>query len=119
MARNVLGTELIPCGEDPVTGFFRNGRCDTCAEDRGMHTICARMTAEFLEFSASRGNDLITPVPQFQFPGLKPGDYWCLCLGRWVEAHQAGCAPPVRLEATHASVLEFIDLDILKQYQAS
>lgn len=104
---------------EPLTGFFRNGVCDTCAEDAGMHTVCARMTAEFLEFSKSRGNDLSTPMPAFQFPGLKPGDYWCVCLGRWVEAYNAGVAPPVRLEATHASVLEFIDMEILRDYAAT
>ena len=81
-----------------------------------MHTICARMTEEFLRYSVEQGNDLVTPMPQFQFPGLKPGDYWCLCLSRWIDAHHAGLAPPVRLEATHVSVLEFVDLDILKSY---
>ena len=116
MARNVLGDELIPCSEDPVTGFFRNGFCETCREDGGMHTVCARVTSEFLEFSAARGNDLSTPMPAYHFPGLKEGDYWCLCLGRWVEAHQAGVAPKVKLEATHASALEFIDLEVLKDY---
>lgn len=116
MARNVLGTDLIACSSDPLTGFFRNGLCDTCGDDRGMHTICAEMTAEFLEFSRQRGNDLTTPMPQYQFPGLQPGDFWCLCLGRWVEAYHAGCAPRVKLQATHASVLEFIDLEILSRY---
>ena len=116
MASNVLGSELITCSSDPVTGFFRTGSCDTCADDAGMHTICARMTEEFLRYSVEQGNDLITPMPQFQFPGLKPGDYWCLCLSRWIDAHHAGLAPPVRLEATHVSVLEFVDLDILKSY---
>ncbi|NQY33154.1 MAG: DUF2237 domain-containing protein [Coraliomargarita sp.] len=116
MASNVLGSNLISCSKDPVTGFFRTGTCDTCAEDSGMHTICAQMTEEFLEFSVAHGNDLVTPMPEFQFPGLKPGDFWCVCLGRWLEAHRGGVAPPVRLEATHASVLEFIDLDILKSY---
>ncbi len=116
MASNVLGTALITCSSDPVTGFFRTGICDTCADDVGMHTVCAQMTEEFLQFSVEQGNDLITPVPQYQFPGLKPGDFWCLCLQRWIEAHHAGVAPPVRLEATHASVLEFVDLDILKSY---
>lgn len=81
-----------------------------------MHVVCARMTADFLSFSASRGNDLTQPIPALQFPGLRPGDYWCVCLGRWLEAHQAGRAPPVKLEATHASVLEFIDMDILKAF---
>jgi uncharacterized protein (DUF2237 family) len=116
MARNVLGQPLVSCSEDPLTGFFRTGLCDTCADDRGMHTVCARMTEEFLKFSAERGNDLTTPSPEYQFFGLKPGDYWCLCLGRWVEAQQAGVAPPVKLEATHASVLEFVDLDVLREH---
>lgn len=99
---------------DPVTGYFRNGCCDTTADDAGMHTICARMTAEFLAFSRARGNDLSTPRPEYAFPGLRPGDYWCLCLGRWMEALQAGMAPPVKLEATHASVLEFVDIEVLR-----
>jgi uncharacterized protein (DUF2237 family) len=116
MARNVLGGDLIPCSTDPVTGFFRNGKCDTCAEDAGMHTICARMTAEFLAFSAARGNDLSTPRLELGFPGLEPGDHWCICLGRWQEARHAGVAPPVRLEATHASALEFLELETLRQY---
>lgn len=116
MARNVLGESLVTCSEEPLTGFFRNGLCDTCAEDRGMHTICARMTDAFLRFSAERGNDLATPKPEYNFPGLKAGDFWCICLGRWVEAYKAGCAPLVKLEATHASVLEFIDLADLKKF---
>lgn len=116
MARNVLGTNLTACSITPVTGFFRNGFCDTCGDDQGMHTICALMTDAFLEFSAQHGNDLKTPVPAYNFPGLKAGDYWCLCLMRWLEAHKAGRAPLVKLEATHASALEFIDLDILKSY---
>lgn len=99
-----------------MTGFFRNGLCETCGEDRGMHTVCAQVTSEFLEFSAARGNDLSTPMPAYHFPGLQDGDFWCLCLERWVEAHQAGVAPPVKLEATHASALEFIDLAVLKEY---
>lgn len=116
MARNVLGDELISCGSDPVTGFFRNGKCDTCAEDAGMHTVCARMTAPFLAFSAASGNDLSTPRPEMDFAGLQPGDHWCVCLGRWEEARRAGVAPPVRLEATHASVLEFLDLETLRRH---
>lgn len=101
---------------DPLTGFFRTGTCDTCADDRGMHTVCAEMTAEFLQFSRAQGNDLITPMPEYRFPGLKPGDFWCLCLGRWIEAYQQGIAPRIKLEATHASVLEFVDLDTLKRF---
>ncbi len=117
MASNVLGGNLTVCSAEPVTGFFRTGLCDTCAEDRGMHTVCARMTDEFLEFSAAQGNDLSSPVPEYSFPGLKAGDFWCLCMGRWLEAYNAGHAPLVKLEATHASVLEFIDLDILKAHK--
>lgn len=97
-----------------MTGYFRNGCCDTTADDVGMHTLCACMTAEFLTFSRGRGNDLSTPRPEYAFPGLRPGDYWCLCLGRWLEALEAGMAPPVKLEATHASVLEFVDIQILR-----
>lgn len=104
---------------EPVTGFFRNGLCDTCGEDRGMHTICVQLTDEFLAFSASRGNDLSTPNPNYQFPGLKAGDFWCLCLGRWVEAYKAGCAPRVNLDATHASVLEFLDLEMLQRFSVT
>jgi uncharacterized protein (DUF2237 family) len=116
MARNVLGTDLVACSLHPVTGFFRTGLCDTCAEDSGMHTICARMTDHFLRFSRARGNDLITPMPAYAFPGLKAGDYWCLCLGRWLEALEAGVAPQVKLAATHASVLEFVDLEVLREH---
>ena len=116
MARNVLGQPLVPCSLDPLTGFFRTGLCDTCGEDTGMHTICVQVTEEFLKFSFERGNDLITPMRQFRFPGLQPGDFWCLCLMRWVEAYQSGCAPLVKLEATHASVLEFVDLELLQQF---
>ena len=116
MARNVLGNPLATCSRDPMTGFFRNGCCDTSGDDPGMHTVCARMTAEFLQFSASRGNDLSTPVPAFGFPGLRPGDFWCLCLARWMEAREAGCAPAIRLEATHVSVLEFLTLEELRPH---
>lgn len=119
MARNVLGDELIPCSVDPMTGFFRTGTCDTCGDDRGMHTICAQMTDAFLEFSAARGNDLSTAMPNYGFPGLVSGDFWCLCLGRWLEAYEAGLAPKVKLEATHASALEFIDLEVLRAYAVS
>ena len=96
-ARNVLGTELEPCSLDPVTGFFRDGCCNTDEHDRGLHVVCTRVTAEFLEFSRSRGNDLVTPRLEFKFPGLKPGDQWCLCAMRWKEAFEAGLAPPVVL----------------------
>jgi len=104
------------CSENPLTGYFRNGKCDTRADDQGMHTVCVLMTDEFLEFSREHGNDLSTPIPEFGFPGLKGGDYWCLCLSRWIQAYEAGMAPKVKLESTHASVLEFIELDRLQEY---
>ena len=113
---NVLGGPLAPCSFEPLTGFFRNGACDTCAEDRGSHTVCAVMTAEFLAFSKYVGNDLSTPRPEFGFAGLKPGDQWCLCAARFLQAHDEGCAPQVRLEATHERALDIVPLDILKQY---
>jgi uncharacterized protein (DUF2237 family) len=99
-----------------MTGFFRNGKCDTRADDQGMHTVCALMTDDFLAFSREHGNDLSTPMPEYGFPGLKGGDYWCLCLSRWIQAYEKGMAPQVKLEATHASVLEFIDFDRLQEY---
>ena len=114
MLTNVLGGPLRACCADPVTGFFRDGYCRTGPADRGLHTVCARMTREFLEFSRLRGNDLSTPVPEFDFPGLNDGDLWCVCVQRWAEAFRAGCAPPVVLEACHISVLEFVDLQDLK-----
>jgi uncharacterized protein (DUF2237 family) len=118
MARNVLGGELDDCGRDPLTGFYRNGCCDTGADDVGVHVVCARMTAEFLDFALSQGNDLITPVPAAGFPGLTPGDRWCLCASRWREALDAGVAPPVVLEATHVATLEWIDLRDLRRHAA-
>ena len=114
MARNVIGTVLVECSTSPLTGYFRDGCCHTGAQDFGVHVVCARVTAEFLEFSTSRGNDLSTPRPALGFPGLKPGDRWCLCAARWREALDAGVAPPVVLEATHVSALEFADLADLK-----
>ncbi len=118
MAKNVLGGPLATCSTHPVTGFFRNGKCDTCRDDLGMHTVCALMTARFLEYSRAQGNDLSTPQPAFGFPGVQPGSYWCLCLPRWVQAYGDGMAPHIKLEATHASVLEFIDMDCLREYSA-
>lgn len=115
-ARNVLGTELQSCSQDPVTGFFRNGCCETGAEDVGMHTVCAVMTAEFLAFSRRAGNDLSTPMPDYGFPGLKPGDRWCLCAPRWKEALDAGAAPKLVLEATHEETLAIVPLGVLKDY---
>jgi len=117
-AKNVLGEELATCGRDPVTGFYRDGCCNTGPDDAGLHLVCARVTAEFLEFSASRGNDLTTPNPMFGFQGLQPGDRWCLCVLRWKEALEAGVAPPVVLEATHISSLEFVDLEDLEAHAA-
>lgn len=116
MARNVLGDELAPCSTDPLTGFYRTGCCDTGAEDAGVHVVCAQLTEEFLTFSAEAGNDLSTPQPAFGFPGLVPGDRWCLCASRWKEALDAGVAPPVVLASTHASVLEWVDLDDLNAH---
>lgn len=115
-AKNVLGAALQPCGFDPLTGFFRDGCCHTSAEDFGRHTVCAVMTAPFLQFSLERGNDLVTPRPEFRFPGLKPGDRWCLCAGRWREAAEAGIAPPVVLEATHERSLEVVALADLEYH---
>jgi uncharacterized protein (DUF2237 family) len=116
MARNVLGGELESCSTDPLTGFYRTGCCDTGGEDAGVHTVCARGTAEFLEFSSSAGNDLSTPRPEFGFAGLRPGDQWCLCASRWAEALEAGKAPRVVLEATHARTLEWVDLADLRRH---
>jgi uncharacterized protein len=115
-ARNVLGGELIPCSLDPVTGFFRNGCCETGPHDVGMHTVCAVMTAEFLSYSRSVGNDLSTPHPDLGFSGLKPGDRWCLCAPRWKEALDAGAAPQVVLESTHEETLAIVPLGILKDH---
>lgn len=113
---NVLGEPLEPCSTAPMTGFFRNGCCDTSPADRGSHTVCAVMTAEFLAFSRRMGNDLSTPRPEFGFPGLKPGDRWCLCAARWLEAHEAGQAPRVKLTATHRRALETVPLDLLREH---
>jgi hypothetical protein len=113
---NVLGEPLLPCSEQPMTGFFRDGCCNTSPEDLGRHVVCIRVTAEFLEFSRSRGNDLSTPNLEFGFPGLRPGDQWCLCAARWQEALEAGAAPHVVLQATHAAALRVVQLRDLKQY---
>ena len=112
-ARNVLGGPLRACSYAPVTGYFRDGCCRTRQDDEGMHVVCARMTREYLEFSALQGNDLTVPQPDWRFPGLKPGDRWCLCASRWLEAWQAGVAPPVVLESTHEKALEVIPLETL------
>ena len=113
---NVLGEVLLPCSMDPVTGFFRNGHCDTCDQDQGSHTVCAVMTAEFLEFSKAAGNDLSTPRPEYGFNGLNPGDQWCLCAARFLEAYAAGKAPRVSLMATHQRALEIVPLDALREF---
>jgi uncharacterized protein (DUF2237 family) len=115
-ALNVLGTELVPCSYDPLTGWYRDGCCHTDAQDLGSHVICARVTVEFLNFQMERGNDLITPRPEHRFRGLKPGDRWCLCAARWLEAWQAGCAPRVQLRATHRRALAVVDLAALKAH---
>ena len=113
---NVLGGTLESCSRAPMTGFFRNGACDTCAQDQGSHTVCALMTAEFLAYSKYLGNDLSTPRPEFAFPGLKPGDRWCLCAARFLQAHHEGVAPRVRLTATHQRALDIVPLDVLRAY---
>lgn len=112
---NVLGQPLEPCSSDPVTGFFRDGCCNTGPMDRGLHTVCARMTAEFLALSKYLGNDLSTPRPEFGFKGLKPGDQWCLCASRFLQAHQEGAAPKVRLAATHQATLAVVPLAVLQE----
>ena len=114
--RNVIGGALLECPAEPLTGFFRDGCCATGPEDVGSHTVCAIVTDQFLSFSRRVGNDLSTPQPQFGFAGLQPGDRWCLCAARWVEAHEAGCAPPVLLAATHERALELIGIDTLLAY---
>ncbi|MCS5582554.1 MAG: DUF2237 domain-containing protein [Pseudomonadales bacterium] len=113
---NVLGTKLEPCGTDPVTGFFRDGCCNTCDEDVGSHTVCIEVTSDFLEYSRFAGNDLSTPHPEFQFPGLKEGDRWCLCAGRWLEAYEKGMAPRVFLNNTHKKALKAVPLDLFQQH---
>ena len=115
-ARNVLGGPLETCSLDPKTGFTRTGCCETGPEDAGSHTVCAVMTAEFLEFSRAQGNDLVTPHPQWGFPGLKPGDQWCLCAPRWAEALDAGCAPKVTLRATHEAALAYCRIEDLREH---
>jgi len=115
---NVLGGELLNCSDDPVTGYFRDGYCNTSDGDLGRHTICAVMTAEFLAFSKYVGNDLSTPRPEWNFAGLKPGDHWCVVAARFLQAHDEGCAPRVRLEATHIRALEIVPMEILEKYRA-
>ena len=113
---NVYEKKMKLCCNSPKTGFFRNGNCDTCNEDRGVHTVCILATKEFLDFSKSVGNDLSTPHRQFEFPGLKPGDRWCLCALRWQEAYDKGKAPPVFLDSTHQRTLQFVDFNLLQKF---
>jgi uncharacterized protein len=113
-ALNVLGNALQACSYDPLTGYFRDGCCNTSAQDHGTHVVCAKVTADFLAYSLQRGNDLITPRPEYRFAGLRPGDRWCLCVHRWLEALEPGVAPPVQLESTHAGALEFVSLEQLQ-----
>lgn len=115
---NVLGGPLESCSERPLTGFFRDGCCNTGPTDRGLHTVCVRVTAEFLALSKYLGNDLSTPRPEYRFPGLKPGDQWCLCASRFLQAHEEGAAPQVRLEATHRNTLFVVPLELLQLYAA-
>lgn len=115
-AKNILGSDLELCCTDPVTGFFRDGFCNTNLVDLGTHVICAVVTQEFLDYTKSKGNDLSSPAPQYDFPGLKEGDGWCLCALRWKEAHEAGVAPPIKPKSTHEKCLEIIDKDILEKY---
>ena len=117
-AANVLGEPLQECGRDPLTGFYRDGCCETGPDDHGTHVVCAVMTAEFLAFTKARGNDLSTPRPSLRFPGLAPGDRWCLCVSRWKEALDAGAAPPVVLAATHRKALDVVPLDVLREHAA-
>ncbi|MCS7293146.1 MAG: DUF2237 domain-containing protein [Gloeomargarita sp. SKYBB_i_bin120] len=118
-ALNVLGKPLEVCCRSPLTGFYRTGYCETGPDDLGVHTVCAQVTQAFLEFTLKQGNDLITPNPLYNFPGLKPGDRWCLCASRWEEARRAGVAPPIILAATHQKTLEIIPLEILQEYSLS
>lgn len=115
---NVLGQPLVACSFDPLTGFFRDGCCKTNEQDLGSHLVCAIVSNDFLQFSLKRGNDLITPRPEYQFPGLIAGDQWCLCLNRWIEALEANCAPMIKLESTHIKALEKVSLEVLEQYAA-
>ena len=119
MAKNVLGTDLQSCCLSPVTGFYRDGTCNTGQGDLGVHVICAQMTEDFLRFAKARGNDLTTPRSQWGFPGLKPGDHWCLCASRFLQAHDEGCAPVVNAAATHMRALEIVPMQVLERYFAS
>lgn len=116
MELNIFGNPLIPCCTNPATGYFRDGFCRTISEDIGTHTVCAIVTQEFLNYSASRGNDLMTPIPRWNFPGLQAGSSWCLCISRWLEAEKAGKAPPIVLKATHQKTLQYTSLELLEKY---
>jgi uncharacterized protein (DUF2237 family) len=118
IALNVLGQPLVPCSFEPLTGFLRDGCCKTNEQDLGSHLVCAIVTSEFLQFSLRKGNDLITPRPEYRFPGLVAGDQWCLCVDRWIEALNANCAPQIKLESSHSKALAKISLNILEQYAA-
>ncbi|MFT5134826.1 MAG: hypothetical protein ACI9SC_003308 [Gammaproteobacteria bacterium] len=113
---NVLGEKLLMCGDDPITGFYRDGKCNTCNEDTGSHTVCIEASREFLEFSRFRGNDLTTPIPEFEFKGLIPGDSWCLCAARWLEAYENDMAPRIHLTKTHIRALDIVPIEILKKF---
>ena len=116
MELNIFGNPLIPCCTNPATGYFRDGFCRTISEDTGTHTVCAIVTQEFLNYSASRGNDLMTPIPRWNFSGLQAGSSWCLCISRWLEAEKAGKAPPIVLKATHQKTLQYTSLELLEKY---
>jgi len=113
---NVFGEELEMCGENPVTGYYRDGKCNTCSDDVGSHTVCIEASKEFLEYSRFKGNDLSTPIPEFNFKGLKPGDSWCLCAARWLESEESNMAPRVYLQRTHIKALEVVPIELLKKY---
>ncbi len=113
---NVFGEALAVCGENPATGFYRDSKCNTCKDDIGSHTVCIETSQRFLEYSRFRGNDLSTPVPEFNFPGLQPGDSWCLCAARWLEAEKNGMAPRVHLQRTHIKALEIVPMELLKKF---
>lgn len=113
---NVFGEKLLLCGDDPITGFFRDGVCNTCKDDMGSHTICVEASQDFLDYSRSRGNDLTTPIPEYNFPGVKAGDSWCLCAARWLEAQKNNMAPRIHLTRTHIKALEIVPFELLKKY---
>lgn len=115
--QNIFGEQLIACCFNPPTGYLRDGYCKNTTQDTGTHILCARMTENFLSYTKSRGNDLTTPIPHWNFPGLKPGDFWCLCISRWLQAEKAGNAPPLKLEACHMSALKYTTIEVLQKYE--